>query len=157
MVDEVCITDVLLAGAKEVFETMIFMELEESSEPEQKIEGDTLLGSITFKGDIEGCLAICCGVSCAKTIAANMLGMGPDEEISHGDICDAIGEVTNMVMGSVKAHLQDSVGNVEVSIPTVVSGRELENNLGDGASKVLIKVSIEDEYAVEFSLLYRKA
>lgn len=155
MIDQICLNDVLLAGAKEVFETMIFMDLEESSEPEQQIEGDALLGSITFKGSIEGCLAICCGVACAKTIAANMLGIDPDEQLSEEDVRDAIGEVTNMVMGSVKSRIQESIGNIDVSIPLVVSGRELGNSLGDGAKKVLVKVNIENEYIAELSLLYR--
>jgi len=159
MIDQICITDAFLEGAKEVFETMIFMDIEKSSEPEQEIEGNTLLGSITFKGDIEGnlvgCLTICCGTACAKIIALNMLGMEPADELSEEEVRDAIGEVTNMVMGSVKTRLQDSVGDLQVSIPTVISGRWLENSLGEKASKVSIKVNIEDEYPAELSLLYR--
>jgi len=157
MIDQVALNDVLLAGAKEIFETMVFVSLEESSEPGQEIEGDALLGSITFKGGIEGCLAICCSVPCAKTIATNMLGMDISEEIGKEEICDAIGEVTNMIMGSVKSRILEDIGNLEVSIPLVVSGRELENNLGDGANKTLVKVSVEDEYTAELVLLYRKA
>ena len=156
MVDEVCLSDVLLAGAKQVFETMIFMDIEKSSDPDQQIEGSSLLGSITFKGVLEGGLAICCDVSCAKTIAQNMLGMEPSEEISDEEVCDAIGEVANMVMGSVKERLADSVGNLEVSIPLVVRGRQLVNNLGEGAGKILIEANVQDEYAVELSLLYRE-
>ena len=157
MVDEVCLSDALLSGAKEVFETMIFMSLEKSSEPDRQIQGDALLGSITFKGNLEGCLAICCNVPCAKTIAVNMLGMDASEELDRGEVCDAIGEVANMVMGSIKSRVKSSIGNLEVSIPSVVSGRQLENNLGDGAGKILVEVSIEDEYIAEFSLLYRES
>lgn len=157
MVDELCFTEALLSGTKEVFETMIFMDLEESSEPTEKVEGDALLGTITFKGNVEGCLAICCNMPCAKTIATNMLGMEPTEKIGKEEISDAIGEVTNMIMGSVKARVQDSTGNLEVSIPSVVSGWELENSLGDGASKISVKVNIEDEYIAELSLLYRES
>jgi len=156
MIDQVCLSDALLEGAKEVFGTMIFMDIEESSEPDQQIEGDALLGSITFMGDLEGCMTICCGDSCAKTIAANMLGMEPDDQISRDDINDAIGEVTNMVMGSVKARLNGTVGNLNVSIPTVVRGQKIENSLGDPENKVSVKVNIEDEYAAEFLLLYRE-
>ncbi len=156
MIDQICLNEALLEGAKEVFETMIFMDIEESSEPDQHIQGDNILGSITFKGDIEGCLTICCGEICAKTIAANMLGMELDEQISPHDIDDAIGEVSNMVMGSVKARLQDKFSNLNVSIPTVVRGQEIENSLGDSANKVSVKVNIEDEYAAEMALLYRE-
>ncbi len=156
MIDQVCISDSLLEGAKEVFETMVFMDLEEPSEPDEKIEGDALLSSITFKGNIEGCLAICCGVPCAKTIAVNMLGMELSEELSEEEICDALGEVANMVMGSVKARLEGSVGNLEVSIPSVVSGQDLENSLGEGATRILVKVNVENENIVEFSLICRE-
>lgn len=156
MIDQICLNDALLEGAKEVFETMIFMDIEETSDPDHHIGGDNTLGLITFKGDIEGCLTICCDETCAKTIAANMLGIEPDEQISNHDIDDAIGEVTNMVMGSVKARLQDKFSNLNVSIPTVVRGQEIKNSLGDGANKVSVKVNIEDEYAAEMTLLYRE-
>jgi chemotaxis protein CheX len=157
MIDEVCFSAALLEGVKEVFETMIFMDIEESSEPEEKIENDSLLGSITFQGEIEGCLGIRCGMPCARTIAANMLGMDPGEEISQPEICDAIGEVSNMVLGSIKSRIQESAGELQVSIPTVVSGQNLENNLGEGASTILVKVNTGDEYVIELSFLYRKS
>ena len=82
--------------------------------------------------------------------------MDSSEELSEEEICDAIGEVANMIMGSVKSRIQDNIGSLEVSIPSVVSGRKLENSLGDKASKILNKVNIEDEYIAELSLLYRE-
>ena len=59
-------------------------------------------------------------------------------------------------MGSVKARLQDKFSNLNVSIPTVVRGQEIENSLGDSASEVSVKVNIEDEYVAELKLLYRE-
>lgn len=156
MIDQICLSDALLDGAKEVFETMIFMDIEDTTDPDWKIEGETLLGSITFQDGIEGCLAICCEIPCAETIAKNMLGMDPDEEIGKDEVSDAMGEVANMLMGSLKSRLHDSAGDLHVSIPTVVSGRELQNSLGDGSSRVSLKVNIEDEYFAELSLLYRE-
>ncbi len=157
MIDEVCLNEALLGGAKEIFETMIFVNLEESCETDEIIEGDSLLGSITFKGGIEGCFAICCSVPCAKTIALSMLAMDPSEELSEAEISDAIGEVTNMVMGGVKSRILDSTGNLEVSIPMVVSGRGLQNSLGEGAITALVKVKFEHEYVAELSMLYRES
>ncbi len=157
MIDEMCINSVLLSGAKEVFETMIFMNLEECTDPEQQMEGDVLMGSITFKGDISGCLAIYCNFACAKVIGANMLGMDPNEEIGRDDVYDAIGEVTNMVMGSVKSQIQDSMGDLQVSIPMIISGQDIQTSLGEESThKAFIKVSIDDEYVAEFSLMYRE-
>lgn len=156
MIDQICLHDALLEGAKEVFETMVFMDIEESLETDQNIDNWALLGSITFKGGMEGCLSFCSNVSCAKTIASNMLGLDATKEPSEEDVCDAIGEIANMLMGSVKARILDKFESLEVSIPSVVSGRKLENNLGDGANKILVKLNIEDKHVAELSLLYRE-
>ena len=158
MIEQVCFNDTVLAAAQEVFSTMIFLEIKESAEQQRNIENDdTVLGLISFKGDLEGCLGIHCSLSAAKTIAKNMLAMEPDEEISKAEICDAIGEVANMVMGSIKTSLQETVANLDVSIPTVVKGRELDNNLSDGTSEVSVKLDIADEHFVVFSLQYRES
>ena len=156
MIDEICLNETLLAGAKEIFETMIFVNFEESSEQDDIIEGDSLLGSITFKGGIEGCFAICCSAPCAKTIALNMLAMDPSEELGEAEISDAIGEVTNMIMGGIKSRILEAVGNVEVSIPVVTSGQGLENSLGEGAIKASVKVKLDNKYIAEMSMLYRE-
>ncbi len=156
MIELVSLNEVLLESAKEIFETMVFMDLAEATEPDQNIEDWALLGTITFKGAIKGCLAFCCSVPCAQAIAINMLGIDTTEEIAEEDTCDAIGEIANMLMGSVKKRLTENVGNLEVSIPSVISGRELKNNLGDGAQKTSVKINIEDEYVAELSLLYKE-
>jgi chemotaxis protein CheX len=155
MVTTISFKDALLSGAKEVFETMVFMALEEVDDAVPCGEDVGLLGSITFKGSIEGCLSICCGMSCARTIAANMLGTDPSGELAENDVYDAIGEVANMVMGAIKSRVQNDIGNMEVSIPSVVQGREMKNSLGDQAHEIVVGVSIEEEFNAKFSLLYR--
>ncbi|HNY78035.1 MAG: chemotaxis protein CheX [Sedimentisphaerales bacterium] len=159
MITTMSLRDSLLDSAKEVFETMAFMALEEVADEQEGpgLENETLLGTITFKGDLEGCLAICCGCRCARTIGANMLGADPDEPMSDNDMSDAIGEVANMVMGALKARIQEEVGTMEVSIPSVVRGRELRNSLGERASKISVMVNLEEEHSVQFSLLYRES
>ena len=157
MVEQVCLTDAMLKGMREVFETMIFMDVKETQKQELKIENNGLLSTITFKGSIEGCLGIYFDDACIKDVSMNMLGMDPDEEISKEEICDAAGEVINMVMGSFKAGLMESMGDLEVSIPSVISGRELENSLGENSVKLQIGVNIQDEYLAIISLLYREA
>lgn len=159
MIDEMCFSTSVLEGAKEVFETMIFMDLEEASESSRQIEeANSLLGLITFKNSIEGCLAIRTNEPCARFIAASMLGIedaGEISELTQEEICDAFGEVTNMVMGSVKSRIQIDTGELQVSIPTVVCGMNLSNSLGEQASKVVVRVSTENEDIIEFSFLYR--
>lgn len=85
-----------------------------------------------------------------------MLGMMSPDEVSENDVSDAMGEIANMVMGAVKARIQNDVGSIEVSIPSVVQGRELKNSLGEGSGQVKVRVNIEEQYRAEFSLLYRE-
>lgn len=157
MVDEVCLNDALLSSAKEIFETMISMDIKESCKSEQDIENDAILGTITFTGSIEGCLAIYCDLPCAKAVSANMLALDSDAELSQEEVNDAIGEVANMVMGSVKSRILTATGDINISIPTVIRGQELNNTLGDSANKVSKKIDIADDYFAELSLSYRES
>ena len=154
MVGQECFEEALLEGTREVFETMMFMAVEECNELYEGIEGQALLGTITFRGDIEGCLGVCCGLGTAQMIAANMLGLDPGEEAPADEVPDAIGEVANMVMGAIKSRIAEAVGDVQVSIPTVVSGTELENSLGDDARRICRLVSIDDMPTL-LTFLYR--
>jgi chemotaxis protein CheX len=157
MVTTISLREALLGGAKEVFETMVFMALEEAGDAMPDGEDLTMLGSITFKGRLEGCLGIRCRWDCARTIATNMLGTDPSGDLAENDINDAIGEVANMVMGALKSRVQDDIGSMEVSIPSVVQGRDIKHSLGDQANEVVVTVSIEEQYPARLSLLYRES
>ena len=154
MLKEICFEDILFNSTKEVFETMIFMDVEPC--PDRiAIQGDSLLGSITFTGDIEGCMAICFDSKCAATIARNMLAMDDSDEISNEDIRDAIGEIANMVMGSVKARLlKETISNLDVSVPSVITGSSLTSSFGEKAREILKTVYIEENVA-ELTFQYR--
>ena len=122
MIAQDCLSDTLVAGAREVFEKMIFMQIENCSDTTSQIAGDVLLSSISFRNGMDGCLGICCNKDCAHAIAINMLAMSPDDPISDDEIKDALGEVANMVMGTVKSAIQSDLKNLQVSIPVVVTG-----------------------------------
>jgi len=149
--------DVLLDSAKEVFESMVFMSLEKCDEGLPQSPDATLLGTITFTGELEGCLTVCCGMSCAKTISAGMLCMDSPDELSDDDVVDAMGEICNMVMGSVKTRLQDHVESLTISIPSVVEGRELRSRQTEGATRVEVNANLAGEHRAAFALVYRES
>lgn len=159
MITEVCFEELLLKSTQVVFETMVFMDISDTYDPaiKENAAEECVLGSITFKGTLEGCLSISCNHNCAKTIAANMLGMDVDESISDEDINDAIGEVANMVMGSLKGSLEDSPFTIEVSIPTVIKGNGIERCLRDAFDNTLLDVCLEDTHPINILLQYRVA
>ncbi len=156
MIEQKTYHEIVLDAAKEVFETMIFMEIEPSDQASIDESALSMLGTITFNGDIEGCMAISLSWPCGQTIARNMLAMESNAEVSRQEVCDAVGEVANMVMGSIKSRLQDIYSNIAVSIPTVVTGRELNSTLGEDAEKVAVPVCLNEEFTAVFLLLYRR-
>ena len=153
MTTNVCIEDALLSSIKEVFEAMVFMEVEPTEETAPNFEGDSVLASINFAGNLKGCISICCTWDCAKEVASNMLGIDPDEGLSPEEICDAIGEITNMIMGKVELELEQIYGPLKASIPSVTAGVEFQNKIGDGTQRYDIKLSLEDIYAINLSLI----
>jgi chemotaxis protein CheX len=152
---EIEFAQLVLESARENFETMIFMAIEEVTEPGLSIKGASLMGTITFKEALEGCFSIACSKDCARAIALNMLGMDPSEELSDEEVSDAMGEVTNLIMGSIRKNLHEYIDDLIVSVPLVVSGKMLSNNLGEGSETVMVHLNIEDEHLAELTMSYR--
>lgn len=158
MITDVCFEELLLKCTQDVFETMIFMDISAEFDPEILAcdeNEDGILGSITYKGQIEGGLSISCSSKCAKEIALNMLGMEPDEEISNEEVNDAIGEVTNMVVGSIKSSLEKRPLDIVISIPTVIQGRCIKQCFGDNFNKIYTDVCLEDQFPLKILMEYR--
>ena len=64
-----------------------------------------LQAQIALRGDWNGRLVLTCDVDVAAQIATAMLGTPTEEELSAVDVHDAVGEVLNVVGGSVKGAL----------------------------------------------------
>ena len=156
MIDQEVSHDVLVHATRGIFEMMVFMGVEPLDPAQFEHEGgDSLLGTITFSGDLEGCFGFCCNDACAKAVAASMLGLDPSDEVAHRDVNDAIGEIVNMVMGSIKADSPTFQG-VNVSIPTVIRARKIEQNQGEEGTGIVDYVKIGDEHKAELSLHWRQ-
>lgn len=157
MIEQVTIDQTVLDAAREVFETMIFMDIEAAAEDNPPLDGSTLLGSITFRGTLEGCLTICLSEICARVIAANMLGADNPEEVDEMAIADAIGEVANMTMGSIKHRIQNVYSDIQVSIPTVIAGKQLYPKPGPDFQRSMVSTTLDQTHPVTFTLFFKQA
>lgn len=138
--------NIMLESAKEVFETMIFLPLEETAEQDKEIEqSKSLICSITFTGRWEGCFLAQCRMESAERIAKGMLMMEPGESVEEGEIRDAFGEMVNMIIGGIKARLSDTIGELKISIPSTVTGQPLEPMLGKVVERVDLTTRVEDK------------
>jgi chemotaxis protein CheX len=144
-----------LSSAKDVFESMVFLALEEVEDGAPDSEDAAILGTITFTGDVKGCLSVCFSQACAGRITASMLCMDSPDTLTDEDVVDAVGEIANLVMGLVKTRLQNEVETISISIPSVVLGKELRTRTSDGTVRVTIDARVGREHHATFSLLYR--
>ncbi len=71
--------------------------------------------------DTKGSFAVSFEENCIIKIVSNLLG----EEITKmdGDVLDAVGEVTNMISGGARAKLSEMGVDLDMAIPTIISGK----------------------------------
>ncbi len=112
------------AATREVFGTMLGIELtDREAYAQEKAPGPSegVLALVGLAGHWAGSGTFSCSANSARHIAGQLL-MQTYESIDD-EVLDAIGEVTNMVLGNVKTSLEEELGPMGLSIPTVIYGR----------------------------------
>ena len=136
----------LWESASEAFQTMIFLPIEKLEDDSQKVGSDgSLICSITFTGPLQGVVAINSSTATAEKVARAMLMMEPDDELTESDTCDALGEVTNMLIGGLKTRILETVGEIQISIPSVIKGVEICPALGKDAQEIEVYTKVDGD------------
>jgi chemotaxis protein CheX len=123
---------VLQLATEEVFETMLNSKLELSSPPasEEALEITAMVG---LAGAMCGVLTIRCNAKAGTNMASKMLGIDTDQAASQ--ICDAMGEICNMVAGNFKNKISGMGDGCMLSVPTVITGNDYScHSLGNSSS-----------------------
>jgi chemotaxis protein CheX len=122
----------------EVLRAMASMELTSVPPAPFPLDADgQIIGSVGFTGEATGIIYLYAGMSFAKVITGNMLGIEPSEVEPGEMVNDAIGELSNMVVGYVKSRLCDTGLNCTLTIPSVVRGQQLSV---EGSSSVARRI-----------------
>jgi len=82
---------------------------------------DGVAALVGIAGGWQGTGCVSCGSDFACKLASQM--MMAECGTVNDDVLDAMGEIANMVVGNIKTHLEDKLGPLALSIPTVVHGR----------------------------------
>jgi chemotaxis protein CheX len=115
----------------DVFTTMLGVDIEpgevtvEHAAPEAN---DGVVSFIGVAGTWTGTGSLSCSPALACQICSKMLLMesaSVDEEV-----LDAVAELTNMIIGNVKSDLEQHLGPLGLSIPTVIFGRNFKTKSG---------------------------
>lgn len=83
---------------------------------------------VQIVGDWQGAVRLDTDIDLTRRACANLTGVDP-EQLSPQDVCDAAGELANMVGGSVKALCAHTS---RLSLPTVAMGRDFEFSFCQG-------------------------
>ena len=135
----------VINATKEVFSTMVMMDLEDQyplADPVSKFHC-SVTSMVGLAGTYTGILSIHCPQSFALRITSNMLGMDIDEV--GEDVNDALGEIANMLGGYVKQILSKGGLDINLSIPTVISGEDYSVNSMSDSDCVIIPFTNEGE------------
>jgi chemotaxis protein CheX len=117
--------EMLFAATQEVFTSMLGSEIQQVSAPEaqRSTPFDGVLSLIGLAGALIGNGALVCSAETACDLSSKLLGaefLRVDEEV-----LDAVGEITNMVVGGFKNLLEAHVGPLQMSIPSIVFGKNI--------------------------------
>ncbi len=151
----ICGISTLREAISQVFTSMVFMAIDPTASIDETIDHETsVFASVSFMGKYEGSLTVRGSIDCAKAITSNLLALEENDPIEQSDIADAMGEIANMIMGSVKSLDYGTVGELAVSAPTVFSGHEMIHHLRAGEACLSTTVAVDDIYCLEVHLVY---
>lgn len=128
------IRDKIIESTQEIFSTMVMMEIAASDDSSagQSVHCDSITGLIGLAGTYKGVLAIHMPNVVALAVTSSFLGM--DVEEINADVEDAIGELANMLGGNVKTILSENGRDINLSLPSTISGREYNFQLASEAA-----------------------
>lgn len=130
-------------ATEEIFTTMIFMDIS----PDQPLAaGKEVLdchvsAMIGLSGDFSGMLGIHCPAAVGLAITGAMLGMELEE--IDADVKDALGEISNMLAGVIKEAFASEQVDLELAIPTAISGKSFTIASPTKSNRVIIPFNLE--------------
>ncbi len=119
--------EIICSATSEVFSTMLGIEIVAGPIKSGQTAGAKQSGVVALLG-LAGDWVGSGSLSCAPTFACKMAGalLMSEYDVVSEEVLDAVAEVANMVIGNVKTFLEERLGPLGLSIPTVIFGRNFE-------------------------------
>jgi len=116
------ISDKIIESTLEIFTGMVMMETSVAGELPLKlgILKNSITGMVGLAGTHKGVIAVHLPEQVALAVTTSFLGMEVDE--INADVQDAIGEIANMLGGNLKTILSDQGKDIQLSMPSTISG-----------------------------------
>ena len=116
------------AATDEVFSTMLGVEITSREVMTEQTVASAPSGSMVSLIGLAGTWAGTGSLSCTAPFACKLSSQFLMTEFASVDeeVLDAVAEITNMVIGNVKTMLEEKVGSMGLSTPTVIFGRNFQ-------------------------------
>ena len=131
-----------------VVTTMAFVKVNAGSHHlnKESVTTDDLTGLIGLAGsNVVGSVIISFSEKAILQIVSNMLG--ETFETMTPDVSDAVGEITNMIVGGAKRMLADKGFKFNLALPTIIKGKGVTLQLKTRGPRVVVPFTIEDSGA----------
>jgi chemotaxis protein CheX len=132
-----------------VVSTMLGVELADSEAGVENGTPEVNDGVVSFIG-LAGSWVGTGSVYCSPTLACRICSLMLMTESTgvDGDVLDAVAELTNMIIGSVKNDLETLLGPMGLSLPTVVFGRNFKTKSAGTTEWTVVRFPWESEVLV---------
>lgn len=147
------ISDKIIESAKEIFSSMVMMEISVSGENMTQSVPliESITGVIGLAGTHKGVLAIHIPNKVAMAITSSFLGMDVDE--INEDVEDAVGELANMLGGNVKSILSENGRDINLSLPSTITGQQYDFQPTKEAERIIIPFRCDaGEFSIDLQL-----
>jgi len=141
--------DLIRQSTANVFSTMLGVDLGEGEALVENSSPEANDGVVSFIG-LAGAWVGTGSVTCSRTLACRVCSLmlmmestGVDE-----DVLDAVAELTNMIVVSVKNELETHLGPLGLSLPTVVFGRNFRTKSAGTTEWTVVRFPWEDDVLV---------
>ncbi|MCC7417913.1 MAG: chemotaxis protein CheX [Acidobacteria bacterium] len=135
----------LIRATTDVFETMVLKRID-LIDPAKEIPpraGSQVAATVGFTGHRCGAVVFHAGADVAREIAGALLAM-PAAEV-NGEMADAIGEVTNMIAGTLRTRMASLEPAWAIAVPTVTIGSDFVTRYATDAARVLCAFDMEGQ------------
>jgi len=136
----------LTQSTLQVFSTMLGVEIqcgEASVKAGMPEANEGVISFIGLAGSWAGTGSVSCTPLLACRICAQMLMC--EANAVNEEVLDTVAELTNMIIGSVKTELEQHLGPLGLSIPTVVYGRNFKTKSAGNAEWIVMHFRWDDE------------
>lgn len=132
------ISDKLIESTIEIFTGMVMMDVSVAGAAMQKIGPlkQSITGMVGLAGTHKGVLAVHFPKHIALDVTSSFLGMDVAE--INEDVQDAIGEIANMLGGNLKTILSDRGRDIQLSLPSTISGDEYAFSSQADAEQIIL-------------------